>query len=55
MLFAFLHELGHLFAGICLGFKPQSLTINPLGLSVNFKVKANDYNDKVKKGVEYVF
>ncbi len=50
MLFAFLHELGHLFAGICLGFKPQSLTINPLGLSVNFKVKANDYNDKVKKG-----
>ncbi len=50
MLFAFLHELGHLFAGLLLGFKPQSLTINPLGLSINFKVKEEDYNEKIKNG-----
>lgn len=50
MLFAFLHELGHLFAGILLGFKPQSLKLNALGLSVNFKVNTKDYNSKLKNG-----
>ena len=50
MLFAFFHELGHLFAGIFLGFKPQSLSINPVGLSVAFDIKAEDYNEKIKKG-----
>ncbi len=50
MLFAFFHELGHLFAGILLGFKPQSLTINPLGLSINFRIKEDDYNKKIKNG-----
>ena len=50
MLFAFLHELGHLFAGIVLGFKPYSLSVNPLGLAINFKIKADDYNKKIKYG-----
>lgn len=50
MLFAFLHELGHLFAGLFLGFKPASLSINPLGLSINFKIDAEDYNRKVQRG-----
>lgn len=50
MLFAFLHELGHLFAGIVLGFKPHSLSINPLGLAINFKIRAEDYNKKIKYG-----
>ena len=50
MIFAFLHELGHLFAGLLLGFKPQSLTLNPLGLSINFEIKADDYNEKIRKG-----
>ena len=50
MLFAFLHELGHLFSGILLGFKPQSMGINPLGLSIKFKVKAQDYNERIRKG-----
>ena len=49
MLFAFLHELGHLLAGILLGFKPESLKVNPLGLSINFKIQLADYNGKVKK------
>lgn len=50
MLFAFLHELGHLVSGLFLGFKPQSLGINPLGLSINFKIKAKDYNERIRKG-----
>lgn len=50
MLFAFFHELGHLFAGVCLGFKPHSLSINPLGLAINFKVGPEDYNKKIRNG-----
>ncbi len=50
MLFAFFHELGHLFAGVILGYKPRSLSINPVGLSIAFYVKADDYNEKVRKG-----
>ena len=50
MLFAFFHELGHLFAGVVLGFKPHSLSVNPLGLAINFKIKADDYNKKIKQG-----
>lgn len=49
MLFAFLHELGHLFAGLCLGFKPQNLCINPMGLSIKFKINLKDYNKKILK------
>lgn len=47
MLFAFLHELGHFFAGIVLGFKAKSLSINPLGLSISFWVKSKDYNRRI--------
>ena len=50
MLFAFLHELGHFFAGIILGFKPKALKINPLGLSISFWVKSEDYNRRICYG-----
>lgn len=50
MLFAFFHELGHLFAGVILGFKPKSISINPVGLSISFCIKADDYNKKIRKG-----
>ena len=50
MLFAFLHELGHFFAGIILGFKPKALKINPLGLSISFWVKNEDYNRRICYG-----
>ena len=50
MLFAFLHELGHFFAGIILGFKPKALKINPLGLSISFWVKSKDYNRRICYG-----
>lgn len=50
MLFALLHELGHMLAGICLGFKPYSLEIMPVGLSISFKSKAENYNKKIRNG-----
>lgn len=50
MLFALFHELGHMLAGILLGFKPNSLEIMPLGLSVGFENKLENYNKKIKKG-----
>ena len=50
MLFALIHELGHLLCGILLGFKPQSISIIPFGFKLGFKVKCDDYNIKIKKG-----
>lgn len=49
MLFAFIHELGHLTAGLCMGLKPQSLEIAPYGFSINFKTECYSYNTKLKK------
>lgn len=49
MLFALLHELGHLLCGIVLGFKVKCLKIMPLGFSVEFYTNINDYNIKIKK------
>ena len=50
MLFALIHEIGHLLAGILLKFKPVSLDIMPYGLSIGFEVRIDDYNKKIKKG-----
>lgn len=50
MLFAVLHELGHMLAGIVLGFKPNSIEIMPIGLSIAFESKIDNYNKKIKKG-----
>ena len=50
MLFALFHEIGHMLAGILLGFKPNSLEIMPLGLSIGFESKLENYNRKIKKG-----
>ncbi len=43
MLFAFVHELGHLVSGICLGLKVKSINIMPLGVSINFEDYSNKY------------
>jgi len=48
MIFAILHEMGHLVCGVLLGFKPKSLKIMPLGICIEFSVICNDYNKKVK-------
>ena len=50
MLFAFLHEMGHMIAGILLGFKPYNIEIMPVGLSVTFSSNEKNYNTKIKKG-----
>ena len=38
ILFAIIHELGHLIAGLALGMKPESIKIMPYGLSISFKL-----------------
>lgn len=50
MIFALLHELGHMIAGIALGFKPSSISIMPVGVSIDFNIDTYEYNKKIKKG-----
>lgn len=47
MVFALIHELAHLICGIILGFKPDTLRIMPLGFSIEFETKIEDYNNKI--------
>ena len=44
MFFSILHELGHMIAGIFLGFKPKMIEIMPFGLSIGFESKCDNYN-----------
>lgn len=48
MVFAFLHEIGHLICGLVLGLKPKSLKIMPFGVCIEFSIVYSDYNNKVK-------
>lgn len=50
MIFAIIHELGHLLAGILLRMRPEKLEIIPFGVSISFKINPKDYNKKIKKG-----
>ena len=50
LILAFVHELGHLLAGIILGMKPAKLELKPYGISISFKINPNDYNKKIAKG-----
>lgn len=47
MIFAFLHELGHLLAGILLKMKVKKVSIMPAGFSIKFALSENDYNKKI--------
>lgn len=49
MLFALIHELGHLIMGIIIGFKPESISIIPTGFTIRFKAESENYNRKIKK------
>lgn len=49
MFFAFIHELTHLIFGVILGYKPNTFRIMPLGFSIEFETKVEDYNKKVLK------
>ncbi len=50
MVFAIIHEFGHLLAGILLGMKPEKIEIRLFGVSIDFNLKRKDYNVKIKKG-----
>lgn len=49
MIFALIHELGHLLAGIIMGMKPEKIEIMPFGVSISFKINVKEYNMKIKK------
>lgn len=49
MLFALIHEMGHLLCGLILKFEAESLRIMPLGFSIEFKTNIDDYNKKILK------
>lgn len=40
MVFAIVHELSHLTAGVLLGFRPEELKLTPMGLSLKFKTNS---------------
>lgn len=50
MIFAIIHELGHLLAGLLMGMKPEKIEIMPFGVSISFTINAKEYNKKIKKG-----
>ena len=50
LIFAFIHELGHLVCGLALGMKPRKLEIKPYGVSISFKIVPKDYNNKILNG-----
>ena len=43
MLFAIIHELGHLAAGLILKFKLEEIKLTPVGLQIQFKVSVKEY------------
>lgn len=43
MIFALIHELGHLLTGILLGLKAKGIDIMPFGVSINFEDYSNKY------------
>ena len=38
LLFAIIHELGHLIMGAVLGFRPEEIKLTPVGLQMKFKM-----------------
>lgn len=49
MVFALIHEMGHLFMGVLLNYNMDSLKIMPLGFVIEFKTKIEEYNEKILK------
>lgn len=50
MIFAIIHELGHLLMGLILGFKTEEIKLSPVGLQIKFKVNSEEYNIQINKG-----
>lgn len=49
MLFAFIHELGHMIAGIILKLKPKALNLMPFGISITFETYGYKKLIEIKK------
>ena len=49
MIFACIHEVGHLLTGLLLGFSPSIFEIKPIGFSISFNNPILDYNKKILK------
>lgn len=52
MIYAVIHELGHLVCGLILKLKPEAFSITPFGLQISFKAEPNLYNTKIKNGTK---
>lgn len=50
LIFAMIHELGHLLVGIILGMRPNKIELTPFGFSISFKIVPKDYNVKILEG-----
>lgn len=50
IVFAIIHEFGHLIAGLVMGMKPDKLELMSYGVSISFKLMPNDYNKTILKG-----
>ena len=50
IIFAIIHEMGHLLIGILIGKKIEKIRVMPLGVSITFKILVEDYNKKIIKG-----
>ena len=48
MIFAIIHEFGHLIIGILMGFKPKGISLMPIGVSINFSISCKEYSKKIK-------
>lgn len=55
MIFAIIHELSHLFAGLVLKMKIKKITLMPVGLSIEFKIPYKDLNSKLLKSNKLEF
>ena len=50
IVFAIIHELGHLIAGLIMGMRTEKMELNLYGISISFKLMPKDYNQKVIRG-----
>ena len=47
MIFAIIHELGHLLMGVILGFRPEEIKLTPVGLQMKFKMNDLENIDNI--------
>ena len=51
MIFAIIHELGHLITGVVLGFRPEEIKLTPVGLQIKFKMESLNKNQQRANGL----